>query len=203
MVCRIAEAIGVAHVIIPGLAAVFSAFGIGFSDVAHEYAAPLAGPAPGDLAEARRILMERARHGMFAEGGDLADCDLQFTLSAADGEDRVPIAVEDSVPEVLRGREGLSLALRTVKHIVHPLMAADRDLATHEAVSAGRRNVSIDAGAVEAPLYRVEKQRAGAAAAGPAVLEEAFFTCRVDVGWRFRINAAGDILLDRVEERAL
>jgi hypothetical protein len=30
---------------------------------------------------------------------------------------------------------------------------------------------------------------------GPAVLEEAYFTCRLDGGWRFEINDAGDILL--------
>jgi N-methylhydantoinase A/oxoprolinase/acetone carboxylase beta subunit len=35
--CKIAEAIGVRRVIIPGLAAVFSAFGIGFSDIGHSY----------------------------------------------------------------------------------------------------------------------------------------------------------------------
>jgi N-methylhydantoinase A len=29
------------------------------------------------------------------------------------------------------------------------------------------------------------------------VLEEAFFTCRVDRGWTFTINQAGDILLQR------
>ena len=40
-----------------------------------------------------------------------------------------------------------------------------------------------------------DKQKAGAKAAGPAVLEEAFFTCRIDAGWSFEINDAGDILL--------
>jgi hypothetical protein len=29
------------------------------------------------------------------------------------------------------------------------------------------------------------------------VLEEAFFTCRLDAGWKFEINDAGDILLVR------
>jgi N-methylhydantoinase A/oxoprolinase/acetone carboxylase beta subunit len=48
------------------------------------------------------------------------------------------------------------------------------------------------------PLYRAEEQTAGAAANGPAVLEEAFFTCRIDDGWCFEINGAGDILLTRI-----
>ena len=37
LACGIAEAAGITRVIIPGLAAVFSAFGIGFSDIGHTY----------------------------------------------------------------------------------------------------------------------------------------------------------------------
>jgi hypothetical protein len=29
------------------------------------------------------------------------------------------------------------------------------------------------------------------------VLEEAFFTCRLDAGWQFEFNDAGDVLLSR------
>jgi hypothetical protein len=29
------------------------------------------------------------------------------------------------------------------------------------------------------------------------VLEEAFFTSRIDAGWKFEINESGDILLSR------
>ena len=37
----------------------------------------------------------------------------------------------------------------------------------------------------------------GAEAINPAVLEEAFYTCRIDAGWRFEFNASGDILLSK------
>src|SRR3546814_3579049 len=37
VVCKVAEAAGISRVLIPGLAAVFSAFGLGFSDIAHQY----------------------------------------------------------------------------------------------------------------------------------------------------------------------
>jgi N-methylhydantoinase A len=39
--CKVANAADISKVVIPGLAAVFSAFGIGFSDIGHEYQAPL------------------------------------------------------------------------------------------------------------------------------------------------------------------
>ena len=50
---------------------------------------------------------------------------------------------------------------------------------------------------VELPLYRVEDQVDAVQAKGPCVLEEAFFTCRIESGWRFEINEARDILVSR------
>ena len=50
---------------------------------------------------------------------------------------------------------------------------------------------------VELPLYRVEDQVDAVQGNGPCVLEEAFFTCRIESGWRFEINEARDILVSR------
>ena len=67
----------------------------------------------------------------------------------------------------------------------------------HAASSAAARSTLIAGNFASLPVYRVEDQKAGARALGPAVLEEAFFTCRVDAGWGFEINDAGDILLSK------
>jgi N-methylhydantoinase A len=74
-------------------------------------------------------------------------------------------------------------------------MAGRFGVATHAAESAGTRRLRLDGKERQVPLYTVEQQTSGASADGPAVLEEAFFTCRVDPGWRFEINDAGDIRL--------
>jgi N-methylhydantoinase A/oxoprolinase/acetone carboxylase beta subunit len=63
--------------------------------------------------------------------------------------------------------------------------------------AAGVRSVMLGSKRAEIPLYKIEEQPQGAAAVGPAVLEEAFFTCRLDAGWRFNINESGDVLLTR------
>ncbi|MEU5095026.1 hydantoinase/oxoprolinase family protein [Streptomyces sp. NPDC020996] len=71
--CGIARAAGIGRVIVPDLSAVFSAFGIGFSGLAHEYSVPL----PADAAEAERLreeLLARARRDMFGEGLVAEDC---------------------------------------------------------------------------------------------------------------------------------
>src|SRR3546814_8027533 len=41
VVCKVAEAAGISRVLIPGLAAVFSAFGLGFSDRSEEHTSEL------------------------------------------------------------------------------------------------------------------------------------------------------------------
>lgn len=51
---------------------------------------------------------------------------------------------------------------------------------------------------VDLPVYRAEDLVPGSGAVGPAVLEEEFFTCRIDPGWRFVVNEAGDILITSI-----
>ncbi len=70
------------------------------------------------------------------------------------------------------------------------------------AVVTATREVLLDGQRQALPLVRVEDQPRGVAVSlqGPAVLEEAFFTGRIDAGWTLNINAAGDILLARGTE---
>jgi len=200
--CKVAAAAGLSQVIIPGLAAVFSAFGIGFSDIGHEYAMPLTGADGTRLVDARAALLERARHGMFAEGGDIADCELRLGLVGDDGDER-PLAIdEDALPDDFRGGRATSLILRVIRPIQRAVIGGDFDGATQAARASGKRTLLLGGARIEVPLYRVEDLAAGACASGPAVLEEAFFTCRIDAGWRFRINAVGDVLLGRAEAAA-
>jgi N-methylhydantoinase A len=197
IVCKVAEAAGATRVVIPALAAVFSAFGIGFSDIAHQYDAPLLSADAGGLQTARAALLERARNGMFAEGVDLVECKLNFVVQNEQGEERALGDENKSIPSDL-GSAGLSLVLHAVKPIQHAAISGTFGGASVAAKSSGTRSVRIDGAVVDAPLYRVEDQAPGASAIGPAVLEEAFFTCRIDPGWRFEINQSGDILLTRV-----
>ncbi len=176
-VCKVAEAAGIARVIIPGLAAVFSAFGIGFSDIGHEFSATPSSPDAEDLATCRARLREQASRAMFAEGASLDECRVEETLSS--------------------GGSQLSLHINAVKPVPHAVLSGRFGEKIHAAVTDNTRAVLSRGRPEMLPLYRVEDQRAGAAAAGPAVLEEAFFTCRIDPGWRFELNDGGDILLTR------
>ena len=194
VVCKVAEAIGVKRIIIPGLAAVFSAFGIGFSDIAHRFEAPLATNDAAGLQACREQLRERAQRAMFAEGASLEQCQIEETLRIVEGKDEHIVTLKDGkLTTSLPAKGRVSLALQALKPISHATLSGSFGQAGKPAVSGGKRATLSG----DLPLYRVEEQGAGATAEGPAVLEEAFFTCRIEKGWRFEINAAGDILLSR------
>jgi len=196
--CKIAEAIGVHRVIIPGLAAVFSAFGIGFSDIGHTYETLLPQNDQQRLTEALDELKARARRGMFAEGFQLEECTLDTTLilRVGDRESRLPLQ-DDRLPADLEGNARVRVSLDVVRPIRHMLLTGRFGGEMTAALGKSTRTVCLDNAPVSLPLYRVEDQRGAVAADGPAVVEEAFFTCRLDRHWRFEMNVSGDILLTR------
>ncbi len=202
VVCKIAEAAGINQVIIPGLAAVFSAFGIGFSDIGHEFTMRLESAEPPVLQSARDSLRDRAERAMVAEGADMDECRVEEVLNVeANGEIRlIPLNGKEPSNAVPAGAR-LSLAFKAVRPLQHATLNGKFGGAGHAAQSSGTRSLRMAGRDVDAPLYQAEKQSAGASAAGPAVLEEAFFTCRVEAGWEFEINGAGDIRLQRQASR--
>lgn len=206
--CRIAEAAGLRQVVIPGLAAVFSAYGIGFSDIGHSFSEPLNAADAAALDAARSVVMERAGRGMFAEGTDLNHCQtaLHLEIKSGDGSRRVSLNGV-AWPGGIDPDARCTLVASVVKPMPHVVLSGRFGSHSQQAVAAGTRAVlfpavqtPVGAQRITVPLYRVEDQPVGASAAGPAVLEEAFFTCRIDAGWRFEINDAKDILLTKNEE---
>jgi len=192
--CRVAEAAGMSRVVIPGLAAVFSAFGIGFSDIAHEYEATLARADDDALKQALATLRERAARGMFAEGFELRDCLIETRLQI---DERLLPLDGERLPAGLPTDARLTLVLKASRPIARAQLSGRFGEARKPATAGGQRRVLAGGKPVSLPLYRVEAQSGGVQAQGPCVLEEAFFTSRIDAGWRFEINESGDILLSR------
>jgi N-methylhydantoinase A len=131
---------------------------------------------------------------MYAEGFDIADCEVESHLlvQSKNMDERRPLA-NGSLPSGLPADALLSVSISTTRRIPHPKLKGSFGAKKVEAVSKGKRKV----GDQELPLFRVEDQKPGASAAGPAVLEEAYFTGRIDAGWKFEVNDSSDILLSR------
>ena len=198
VVCKVAEAVGIDQVLIPGLAAVFSAFGVGFSNIEHQYDVLLGGTDQAALDAARAEALEQARRGMFSEGFALDDCEVSATLVVSSGEQRRVLAVNGRLPDALGTDDRLALRITVVKPIAQPALRgefAGDPSGLPTAASETTRSILTQGGIRDVPVFRIEAQPGAVSAAGPAVLEEAFFTCRLDPGWTFEFNASGDMLL--------
>ncbi|WP_238119799.1 MULTISPECIES: hydantoinase/oxoprolinase family protein [unclassified Xanthobacter] len=197
--CGVADKAGIRRVAIPQMAAVFSAYGIGACDISQRYQVSLADPAA--LEETLRTLKVKAARDMFAEGCAEGTYTVEARLVADFGEGRteaLPLGDQPVVPAAFAAARSLDLELKAVKALRSAAETAASFARKAPATAHGKRNVLVrEQGRMDVPVYRLADLAAGDFAAGPAILEEDYFTCRVPQGWQFVISDAGDILLSR------
>lgn len=178
--CGAARIAGVRHVLVPRLAAVFSAYGISFSDIAQSYETNITGLAEEAVDTVRQGMHTDAARDMFQEGHDLADCELEWST-----------IIEN---------DHTILQLRAIFRLPRPTIDGGAPTEKSDAVASGTRSVRSSATVVDVvEVYSLESQRPGATASGPAIVEGPFFTARVPRGWRIDISAAGDLQLTDTE----
>ncbi len=193
--CLAARAAGVRQVIVPRLAAIFSAFGISFSDIAQSYEADITGFTADEIERTKRDLLEQAERYMFQEGYRLDECELRWEaiLENPDGSEHARHDLDEA--EAPAQSQRLVLALQVRYSLPHPTLSASRPSETFPATPSGARTVLSATGSQQAPVYVLEEQPANAAAQGPAIVEGPFFTARVPEGWHFVVSDAGDLIL--------
>ena len=198
-VCGAATRARIRQVIVPRTAAVFSAFGIGFSDVSQHYEHPLPATDAATVAEIAGRLRERARRDMFAEGVELDDCEASFRVVLDRNGDSVSVPLGDSQPtaELVPAGEVASLELSLVAPLPHVAMGANAKVSERSATSSGTRTIrDRDGTTSDLPVYALDDQPGGAVLDGPAIIEGPFFTMRLPGRWRLRTTAAGDVTLN-------
>jgi N-methylhydantoinase A len=189
--CGIAEQIGITEIIVPRLAAVFSAFGIGFSDIAHVYDGALTDLSNKGLQGTLAGLLTRARRDMFAEGSDMSECDVErgvnFTRSGVEASHR--LNGDTALPAGIKASDHPRVEVRATKRIPHFSMKSVTNDGNIAAATSRKR------GALK--LYCLEDMKPGEQGVGPAIIEEEYFTCQVPKAWQFTINENLDIVLQR------
>jgi N-methylhydantoinase A len=201
--CRVADALGIKEIIVPRMAAVFSAFGIGFSDIAHSYDAALDHNGDKGLGDVLQSLMERASRDMFAEGFDLSECTIEKTLTFSQNGEQATRRLngDKSVPDGLKSAQDLRVQLRATKSIPHFALKPDDTKGGKTAQTKLSRKVRLSDGGkltdANLPLFRHEDLQPGQGAAGPAVVEEEYFTCLIPAGWKFSVNDNLDLVLQK------
>lgn len=174
--CSAARIADVRHVLVPRLAAVFSAYGISFSDIAQSYETDVTGFTPDAVEAAKRAMESDASRDMFQEGHELSECELEWATILED--------------------ESEILSLKAIFRLPHPTIEGGLPAEESAALPSGTRRVRSSASQVDTvSVYQLDDQKPGASASGPAIVEGPFFTARVPAGWSLNISSAGDLLL--------
>jgi len=197
-VCGAARKAGARQVLIPRTAAVFSAFGIGFSDLSQRYEQPLPDADPATIAAVADRLLQAGARDLYAEGVDPGECTARFriTVERGDTESVIDLADPQDAAAHLRHSDRASLELVLLSPLPHVTLGLAGDIAASPARADGTRALRDgQGGRTEVPVYDLLSQPPGAQAPGPAVIEGPFFTMRVPAGWQFATTAAGDLRL--------
>jgi N-methylhydantoinase A/oxoprolinase/acetone carboxylase beta subunit len=205
-ICDVARKAGVRRVLVPDSAAVFSAYGIGFSDITQHYQISLDASQPDfDLVTEAAVaeLGERARRDISAEGIEVDDCTLTYRLVRGDGS-----VVELNDPSELALKLNASsavLELSVVSELPHISLASSSEDHRFVAVPSGQRSVldtaNVANGRALLAVFDLESLSPGAAGVGPAIIEGPFFTMKIPVDWEFLTTTSGDVLLS--DQRSL
>ncbi|MHC3389949.1 hydantoinase B/oxoprolinase family protein [Streptomyces lavendulocolor] len=223
-VCAVADALGVGTVLVPPLAGVLSAYGIGLADATamreQSVEAELDTAAHARVAELCARLAERTRDELRADGvpDDAIGTHARVLIRYA--------GTDASLPVPLDSAEAMSEAF-TAAHRARYAFTMDKPMVV-EAVSveaAGRAGGPHGAAGVappprkgplrphattamyvggewrDTPLYRREDLRPADTVTGPAVVAEADATTVVDDGWRALVTGTGHLRLTRARPR--
>lgn len=197
--CGVAEKAGIDTVAVPKMAAVFSAYGIGECDISQHYTVTIHDINESKLKEAIESVKTKASRDMYAEGFADESYELRVRLLATvDGKEISHSLTDAAVPAPFIKAEHVEVELKAVKVLrTEKDKQASFKRGEKAALHSNRTLLTKRVGRIEVPVYNLDQMRPGDHGAGPAIIEEDFFTCRVLDGWSFVISDAGDILLNR------
>ena len=222
--CLVADALGITRVMIHPFAGVLSAYGMGLADVRalRDRAVEVRLDVDGTVAlgEALDTLAEEARAELLHQGIAPGRIDIHRRAHVRYEGTDTPDLVEAGTSQEMKAR--FEDAHRRRYGFVMPEKALIIEAASVEAVGAveeapnpfatrtggGDRpselkpvaTVAVHVGGAEheTPLFRREAIESGDAVDGPAVILDSTATTVVEPGWRARLAASGDLILDRV-----
>ncbi|WNC74190.1 hydantoinase/oxoprolinase family protein [Thalassotalea psychrophila] len=195
----VADAAGMKNVLVPRLSAVFSAHGIGFSDIAHMSELKLDNNDAASLTEVLAQLKTRVSRDMFSEGFDIEECELQAWLLINGKEIELDLS-SPSLSNSISNIDEVIAGMRAIKSVNRAKLPEKIDVDQHEPrIGAIRELMNADGSTQELPVINVEDQTPGATGVGPAVIEEAFWTCKVEAGWAYEFTINGDVLFKKID----
>ncbi|WP_367324648.1 hydantoinase B/oxoprolinase family protein [Streptomyces sp. HUAS ZL42] len=215
--CMVADSLGIRTVLVPPMAGVLSALGIGLADTTamreQSVEAPLE---PASMTTVRKTaddLEAAARAELLAE--DVAQDRIEVTRRAQlryDGTDTT-LTVELTEPDTMRHafeeRHRATYSFTLDRPIVVEALSVEATgitdppdlsaLAPYEGRPAAPETVRLHTGGAwrDVPLHRREDLPPGETVTGPAIITEAGATTVVDDGWRAMASDDGHLVMER------
>ncbi|WP_018875326.1 MULTISPECIES: hydantoinase B/oxoprolinase family protein [unclassified Thioalkalivibrio] len=218
--CRVAEQLGMRHILFHPLGGVLSAYGMGLGELRalreRSLEWPLDEPHAGAIESALAEQVAAARAALTDQGVAAADMRIErrlhLRLAGSDTALEVPAgepaALMAAFAEAYRARYGfappdreLVVAIATAEAIAAPRETAPERMAAAAAQGpapeADTVAMVIDGDQRHVPLYRRESLQPGMTLAGPAIVIEPTATLVLEPGWAGCIEADGTLRLDR------
>ncbi|AEW93114.1 MULTISPECIES: hydantoinase B/oxoprolinase family protein [Streptomycetaceae] len=224
--CAVADALGIGTVVVPPLAGVLSAYGIGVAEATalreRSVETALTDDALPAVRDACAALAERARDDLLADGvpGATVTTTARVHLRYAGTDSAIPVALGDAAgmaEEFARAHRA-----RYSFTMDRPLIAGTVSVEAVGSVGAAEPGPAppgpapppsrpADPAATvpmytedrvrDVPLYRRDALRPGDTVTGPAIVAEADATTVVDPGWRAVVRPEGHLVLTRTRPR--
>ncbi|MEU3844352.1 hydantoinase B/oxoprolinase family protein [Streptomyces sp. NPDC028635] len=216
--CRVADSLGIRTVLVPPMAGVLSALGIGLADTTAMREQSVEAPLdPSALPGVRRTaddLEAAARAELLAE--DVPEDRIRVSRRAQlryDGTDTtltVELTEPDAMRQAFEERHRATYSFTLDRPIVVEALSVEATgiteppdlsaLAPYEGTPAAPETVRLHTGGAwrDVPLHRREHLAPGHAVTGPAIITEASATTVVDDGWEAVARDDGHLVMERV-----
>ncbi|MFJ9835504.1 hydantoinase B/oxoprolinase family protein [Streptomyces sp. NPDC101169] len=215
--CRVADSLGIRTVLVPPMAGVLSALGIGLADTTamreQSVEAPLEAASMPGVRETADALESAARAELRAE--DVPDDRVEVTRRAQlryDGTDTtltVELTDPGTMTHAFEERHRATYSFTLDRPIVVEALSVEATgitappdlsaLAPYEGRRAAPRTVRLHTGGAwhDVPLHRREALPPGETVTGPAIITEPGATTVVDDGWRAAAGDDGHLVMER------
>ncbi|UUU35334.1 hydantoinase B/oxoprolinase family protein [Streptomyces sp. CA-210063] len=215
--CMVADSLGIRTVLVPPMAGVLSALGIGLADTTamreQSVEAPLEPASMPGVRETADDLESAARAELLAE--DVPEDRIRVTRRAQlryDGTDTtltVRLTEPDTMRRAFEERHRATYSFTLDRPIVVEALSVEATgrtappdlsaLAPYEGRPAAPETVSLHTGGTwrDVPLHRREELPPGETVTGPAIITEAGATTVVDEGWQAATTDDGHLVMER------
>ncbi len=193
----IAAAAGFKRLIVPAYSSVFSAYGIGFSDLSHHYRVPLAELESRGEDTVIAEMRQRASRDMYGEGVEPGGWNETLeVVGSTEGRLSSQPYKKDASSKVAEGLDDAAVQLIATHTLQHLDLKSLGEVATKKAKPTGEATINLGGEHINLPVYSLKAAQTGESGTGPALFRDEYLTCLIRPGWSFSVSGNGDLIVE-------